>query len=244
MSTAAPSGDSASAVTLAGARSAGGVVSLTSTDWAAVAALPAASAAVHVTTVVPIGSTGGASLSSSTGPAASEAAGGASSPPGAAESYPAAESASSSRARGGSIRGGVVSLTSTDCLAVAALPAASAAVHVTTVVPIGNTGGASLSSEATPTASVALAAPMSTAAPSGDSASAVTSGGARSDGGAVSRTVISCAAVAVFPAASVAVQVSTVAPSGRTGGASLSSVTGPARSDDAGSSNRLPAPTG
>ena len=130
------------------------------------------------------------------------------------------------------------------CRAVASLPEASAAVQITTVVPSGNREGASLATDATPATSVALGAPISTGVPSGEEASAAMSGGASSSGGIVSRTVISCSAVAALPAASVAVHVSVVVPSGSTGGASLSSEAGPARSVAAGSSNRLPGPTG
>ena len=227
-----------------GAVIAGGTVSTTSTRCCAVARLPAASVAVHVTRMLPIGMTAGASLSRVTAPAASAAAGAANRLPGAAVSWPAAEPASSTRPGAADMEGGTVSRTVTDCCAVAALPDPSRAVHVTAVVPIGNTAGASLATDATPTASDASASPVSTEAPWGDSASASISAGAARDGGVVSSTVISCSAVAVLPASSVAVHVRMLVPSGSAGGASLSSVTAPAASAAVGSSNRLGAPSG
>ena len=209
-------GPAASASTAGGATSSGGVVSRTVTRCSAVAALPAASAAVQVTVVVPSGNRGGASLATDATPTASDAVAlpmSTGAPPG--------DAASPVTSAGAAIDGGVVSTTVTRCSAVAALPAASAAVQVTVVVPSGNRGGASLATDATPTASDAVALPMSTGAPPGDAASPVTSAGAAIDGGVVSTTVTRCSAVAALPAASAAVQVTTVVPSGRTGGASF-----------------------
>ena len=86
MSTGVPSGDAASAVTLAGALRAGAAVSATSATCSAVAALPASSVAVQVMTVRPIGRTGGASPATEWAPAASEASGADRARPGAAAS--------------------------------------------------------------------------------------------------------------------------------------------------------------
>ena len=228
MSTAAPAGESASAVTLAGARSDGGVVSATVTSCPAVIVLPAASAAVHVTTVVPSPNRGGASLATETTPTASEAVARPWS-----TAVPSGPAASASTESGAYTAGGVVSTTETTCESDASFPASSAAVQVTTVLPTLNASGASLASEATPTASVASAAPMSTEFASGEAASAVTSGGADTDGGTVSRTVTVCCACAAFPAASAAVHVTTVSPIGYDGGASLPSSTTPTASEAA-----------
>ena len=72
--------------------------------------------------------------------------------------------ASAVTSAGGVTTGGiVVSPTVMFCVAVPVLPAASVAVHVTTVVPTGNVEGASLLTERAPsTRSVAVAVPMDT----------------------------------------------------------------------------------
>ena len=194
----------------------GGVVSATSTDWTAVAVLPASSAAVHVMIVVPSGKSAGASLETDATPTASEAAGEPTS-----TGVPSGDAASAVTLAGAASEGGVVSTTFTSCSAVAALPASSVAVQVTTVAPSGNRAGASLETDATPTASEAAGEPTSTGVPSGDAASAVTLAGAASEGGVVSTTFTSCSAVAALPASSVTVQVTTVLPRASTGGASF-----------------------
>ena len=116
--------------------------------------------------------------------------------------------------------GGVVSTTSTRCVAVALLPDASVAFHTTVCEPSGNASGASLATAASCTSSTA-GEPSSTLLSAGESASKTTSGGGSIDGGVVSTTATSCSAVAVLPAASAAVQVTVVVPSGNRAGASL-----------------------
>src|SRR4249919_1334149 len=96
-------------------------------------------------------------------------------------------------------------------VALAELPAASAAVQVIVVVPSGNVAGASLVSDTTPTASVAVAVPCVTAV-SGPVASAVTFAGGVTTGAVVSATVTTNrSARASLPAASWAEQVTVVA---------------------------------
>ena len=209
MSTGVPSGDEASAVTLAGAASAGGVVSTTRTSCAAVCLLPAASAAVHATTVVPRPNSGGASLAMDTTPTASDAVAAPWS-----TAVPARPSASASTESGAYTDGGVVSTTETTCESDAVLPAASAAVHVTMVLPTANASGASLETDAMPTESDASGSPMSTALASAATASNSTSGGAEIEGGVVSSIVTVCRACAALPAASAAVHVTAVSPTG------------------------------
>ena len=209
MSTGVPSGDEASAVTLAGAASAGGVVSTTRTSCAAVCLLPAASAAVQATTVVPRPNSGGASLVMDTTPTASDAVAAPWS-----TAVPAGPSASASTESGAYTDGGVVSTTETTCESDAVLPAASAAVHVTMVLPTANASGASLDTDAMPTESDASGSPMSTALASAATASNSTSGGAEIEGGVVSSIVTVCRACAALPAASAAVHVTAVSPTG------------------------------
>ena len=189
---------------------------MTETRCSAAASLPAASVAVHVTMVVPSGNRAGASLAMDATPTASDAS---ASP--ISTGVPSADTASAAMSAGAEIDGGVVSTTTISCVSVALLPAASVAVHVTTVVPSGNRAGASLAMDATPTASDASASPISTGVPSADTASAAMSAGAEIDGGVVSTTTTSCSAVAVLPASSDTVHVTIVRPSGRTAGASF-----------------------
>ena len=209
MSTGVPSGEEASTDTLAGAARVGGVVSATVTSCAAVCLLPAASAAVQVTTVVPRPNRGGASLAMDTTPTASDAV---------AEPWstavPAGPAASARTDSGAYTDGGVVSTTETTCESDAALPAASDAVHVTTVLPTANAAGASLATDAMPTVSDASGSPMSTALASAAAASNSTSAGAAIDGGVVSSIVTVCRACAALPAASAAVHVTIVSPTG------------------------------
>ena len=207
--TEAPWGDSASASMSGGAAIAGGTVSSTVTSWLAVCSFPAASAAVHTTVVVPVPNRAGASLEMETTPTASDAVAWPWS-----TCVPAGPAASASTDPGAYRAGGTVSTTDTTCESAAVLPAPSAAVHVTTVLPTGNVSGASLETETGPAASDASGAPRSTTVPPGDSASASTSGGAAIRGGVVSSTVIDCRACAALPAASAAIHVTMVSPIG------------------------------
>ena len=209
VSTGVPSGDAASAVALAGAASAGGVVSTTATSCVAACLLPAASAAVQVTIVVPSGNRAGASLAMDATPTASDAVAVPCS-----TAVPDGPDASARTESGAYTDGGVVSTTETTCESDAAFPAASAAVHVTTVLPTANALGASLATDATPTASDASGSPMSTTLASAARASNTASGGADINGGVVSSIVTVCRTCAALPAASAAVHVTTVPPTG------------------------------
>ena len=108
------------------------------------------------------------------------------------------------------------------------------------VVPSGKRGGASLETDATPTASEAAGEPTSTGVPSGDVASAVALAGALRAGATVSATSATCSAAAELPASSVAVQVMTVRPIGRTCGASPATEWAPAASEAAGADSAWP----
>jgi hypothetical protein len=112
--------------------------------------------------------------------------------------------------------GAVVSWTVTWNDADELFPAASAAVHVTVVVPSGNVepdAGVQLEL-VTPTASVNVTV-NPTGAPDALVASAVTSAGTPIAGAVVSWTVTWNDAVAVLPLVSVAVHVTVVVPSGK-----------------------------
>jgi hypothetical protein len=101
---------------------------------------------------------------------------------------------------------------------VASFPAASVAVQVTSVVPSGNVepeAGVHDTSTEPSTKSVAVAAAYVTSAPCGLVASAAGGAdGSVNSGGVVSCTMTLNEPVASFPAASVAVQVTSVVPSG------------------------------
>jgi len=117
----------------------------------------------------------------------------------------------------------VVSTTVTLCCAVAELPVASVAVHVTIVVPSGNNVGVLLVIAGLGSAiSVAVAVPIATACPGGVvvvASSAVISAGGVIVGEVVSTMVTLCCAVAELPVASVAVHSTIVVPSGNNAGA-------------------------
>ena len=90
------------------------------------------------------------------------------------------------------------------------MPLVSLAVHVTVVTPKEKDAGA-LFVTVTVNMSVAVAVPRYTGV-NAPVASAVMFAGAESAGGVVSITLINCFAVAAFPLASVAVQVTVVVP--------------------------------
>src|SRR3989442_9792747 len=118
---------------------------------------------------------------------------------------------------GATIVGGSVSTTVTACLAPAELPAASVAVCVTTVVPCGKVlpeGGLDVSA-ATPTLSVAAGSNVTTALHRPGAVLTVWFAGALIVGGSVSTTLTVKLQFAVFPAASVAVAVTVVVPTGK-----------------------------
>ena len=104
-----------------------------------------------------------------------------------------------------------VSDTITVCIALATLPDASVAVHVTCVSPSGNISGALFEISTSPISS-ATAMPISALAPLLDSASAKTSAGGVKLGAIVSWTVTICIAEAVLPVSSVAVHVTCTEP--------------------------------
>jgi hypothetical protein len=189
----------------------------------AVAVFPAASVAVQVTVVVPTGNVAGAlfatvvpvQLSENTGvPNATVA----------ASHAPA--SADCVIATGAVITGFCVSSTVTVCVAVEVFPAASVAVQVTLVIPIGNVAGASFATVAPVQLSENIGDPKTTAVAvhAAKSAGTVIATGAVITGFWVSSTVTVCVAVAVFPAASVAVHVTVVKPIGNIAGASFATV--------------------
>jgi hypothetical protein len=128
----------------------------------------------------------------------------------------------------------VSSTTVTLCVALAVFPAASVAVQVSVVVPTGNTFPAGTPLTATVTLgqlSVAVAIPrlavLTTALHPVAPAPVVTltAAGAATVGFSVSLMVTDCIAVAAFPAASRAVQVTVVVPFGKLAGASFVTVT-------------------
>jgi hypothetical protein len=167
----------------------GAWLSTTVTVWVAVAVLPAASVAVHVTVVVPNWKIAGA-LFEIVAPTLSVA-----------EAFPNATLDAVARLRsvgtiifdGAVIDGGWLSTTVTVCVAVAVLPAASVAVHITVVVPNGKTAGA-LFEIVAPTLSVAEAVPRATldAVARLGSVFTETDAGAAIEGSWSSITVITC----------------------------------------------------
>src|SRR3989442_258580 len=130
---------------------------------------------------------------------------------------------------GALIVGGVLSLTVTSCAAVAPLPEASLTVYVKVVVPIGKKFAAGtperLIVPRPGQLSDALALPRSAAAmvsPATVDPAPVPRlipAGTVITGAALSRTVTDCVALPVWPAASVAVQVTMVVPFGKLAGA-------------------------
>ena len=121
---------------------------------------------------------------------------------------------------GAVIVGFVLSFTVTVWVAVAVFPDPSVTVHVTVVVPNGKVAGALFVTLATVQLSAVVAVPKVTVvATQLLSADAVTFAGAVIVGFVLSITVIVWVAVVLFPAASVAVQVTVVFPNGKLAGA-------------------------
>ena len=121
--------------------------------------------------------------------------------------------------------GAVVSVTVTNCVLVTVFPAASVAVQVTTVFPIGKVAGALLLNVTPLQLSEAVGAVNTTVAVHPDPAVAVIATGVVNVGAVTSITVIVCVAVPVFPLASVAVHVTVVFPTGNVAGALFVKVT-------------------
>ena len=147
----------ASKTTSSGTKIDGAVVSTTVTSWLAVAIFPAESAATHVTVVLPRPKNCGASLViDSISPLSITVA----SPR--IISFRSRLVASKIMSSGGYMVDFVVSSTITRCVVLAKLPPTSVAVQVTIVSPNGNTSGASLVMEITPTESDVIGFPKST----------------------------------------------------------------------------------
>ncbi len=128
------------------------------------------------------------------------------------------------RSDGHAITGEILSVMVMSCEHVAVFPATSAAVQVTVVTPKGNAAGASLLTrmdEASVQLSVAVAGPMGPAYVQPSLVPIVRADGHAITGETLSVMVMSCEHVAVFPAASAAVQVTVVTPKGNAAGASL-----------------------
>ena len=118
------------------------------------------------------------------------------------------------------IVGTVVSITVTNCVAVAIFPLASLTVQDTVVSPNGNVDGALFITLVTEQLSVVTGVPNTNpVTPHVALDETVIAVGATIVGTAVSSTVTNCVAVAVFPAASITVQVTVVAPIGNVVGA-------------------------
>ena len=184
MLTAVPSRLVCSALASSGTVRSGGVVSTTVTVVVPVAWLPESSVAVQVTVVLPRGNVAGASFVISTSASQMSV----------ALAWPMLTAVPSrlvcsAVASSGTVRTGtVVSAIVTVCVSVAELPASSVAVHVTVVVPRGNTSGASLVTMGLGSlSSVTVGCPRSPLVPSRLSCSSVTSLGASISGGVLSR---------------------------------------------------------
>jgi hypothetical protein len=115
------------------------------------------------------------------------------------------------------ICGASKSRTVTVWTAIAELPELSVTAHVTTVAPFGKTGGASLTTVATPQLSEVSGVPKLTPVAEHwpGSVLTVTPAGAVMVGDSVSFTVTVKLHVAVLPAASVAMQLTVLAPFGK-----------------------------
>ena len=113
------------------------------------------------------------------------------------------------------ITGSVLSTTVIVCVAVAVFPAASVAVHVTTVAPNGKAESPSFVTVTVVQLSLAIGFPrFEITASQLLSAFTVISAGATIVGFVLSSTVTFCVALAVLPALSVTVHVTTVVPNG------------------------------
>jgi hypothetical protein len=212
--TTAPAALVASAITALDTVTAGFVVSSTVTTKLAEPVLPAASVAVHATVVEPSANSEPDALShvAATLPSTASKADAAPYETGA----PAALVASAVLSPDAVTTGAVVSRTVIVKLAEPVLPAPSVAEQVTVVVPTGNVvfdAWLQLTVNAAVTASVADAASYGTTAPSAFAADTMMSDGTVIAGLVVSCTVTVKLPVLVLPAASVAEQLTVVAPS-------------------------------
>ena len=196
--------------------------SVTVTLCWAVAVLPLPSVTVQITVVVPTGNLSGALLvipfSGMSSPVTS----------GEPRSIPVASQVPKSLptvifAGAVMVLGRTSRVTVTVCSAVAVLPLSSVTVHVTVVMPMGNSDGASLVTEATPQLSEVSGVPKSTSVAESSSTPIcmLILAGAVIKGCSFSKTVTVCSAVAVLLLPSVTVQVTIVIPTGKLSGASL-----------------------
>jgi hypothetical protein len=209
----APAGLVAARVSLAGRVRTGAVLSPTVTVKVPEAVFPAASVAVHVIVVVPIGNVDPEAGVQTTGIGPSIAS--------RAEALkvaiaPAGLVAASVSLAGRVRTGAVLSPTVTVKVPEAAFPAASVAVQVTVVVPIGNVDPeAGVQTTATGPSIASTAEAVNVAiAPAALVAPRVSFAGRVRTGAVLSPTVIVKLPEAVFPAASVAVQLTVVVPIG------------------------------
>ncbi len=146
----------ASTVIFAGALIFGALVSVTVIFWIAVAVFFATSVAVQVTIVSPRGNEAGASFVTDKTPTKSVTAGVLRST---SVCVPFASTTISARLEN---TGGVESPTVTVCVAIPTFPALSIAVHITVVIPSGNSAGALFVSDLIPLSSFAIAIPIET----------------------------------------------------------------------------------
>ena len=133
----------------------------------------------------------------------------------------------------------MVSITETDWVRLEKLFEESMAVHVTVVSPSGKNSGASFVIDAISPLSVAVASPKWTSLCSKLVASSTISSGTCKIGNMVSKTVIFCSMLDVFPPTSVAVQVTMVSPIGKNSGALFVTETTPKVSSALGACNSI-----
>lgn len=144
--------------TAAGAVIVGFTLSITVTNWVAVAVLPDPSVTVHVTVVAPNGNAAGALLVTEATEQLSLVVGVPNETPVAVQP----EFVVTFLAAGAVMLGFTLSVTVTICVAVVVLPLPSVTVHVTVVVPNGNAAGALLVTDATEQLSLVIGVPNET----------------------------------------------------------------------------------
>ena len=197
-----------------GAIRTGEVVSTTVMVWVAEAELPEESVAVQVTIVSPSGNTSGASLVTDDISTSSDVSGVTNS-----RVFCSKLDASIIRSSENAIRGAVESTKIIDWLRFEMFPITSVAVQVTIVSPSGNTSGASLVTDITPTSSYISGIVNVTRFWLDDFASREISSMAEIFGEVESWIVTVWEAIAIFPAPSTAVQIIVLIPRGNDDGA-------------------------
>src|ERR1043166_3928254 len=231
--------ESALTLTSAGQVICGSSVSSTVTVCVQVLLLPPLSVTVQVTVVVPTGNSVGASLVTLSTLQLSEVNG---VPRSTLAALQLPASALTVASAGHVMAGAVSSAMVTNCVHVAALPWASVTVQMTFVVPVLNTAGASLTMVAMPQLSETVGVPRSmlVAVHCPKSALVTTLAGQRICGGSLSATVTDCWHELLLPWTSVAVQVTVVAPTGNSAGASLVTLATPQLSETLGEPSVMP----